>query len=198
VTDATNLLQGCLRLPGARQQQRHRRLLPASDNTRHRTGKRRPHRRGVQPVPALRRPSPAKGGSWPSPPGAPTTPPAAAPAEDVFGRDRSVAPAGDHPAQRPRQRHRPRPGGDRIPRPSRATATLWRTSPPAPDLVTDDSNGLTDVFAYDRAKSQTARVSLGLSGAQPDGPSGTDSPPRPVGRRPVRGLRLPGHEPGGR
>jgi len=47
----------------------------------------------------------------------------------------------------------------------------------APDLVTDDSNGLTDVFAYDRAKSQTARVSLGLSGAQPDGPSGTDSPP---------------------
>ncbi|MDQ1506707.1 MAG: hypothetical protein QOD57_4434, partial [Actinomycetota bacterium] len=47
----------------------------------------------------------------------------------------------------------------------------------APDLVTDDSNGMADVFVHDRATNQTARVSLGLSGAQPDGPSGTDSPP---------------------
>ncbi|MCA1844643.1 MAG: hypothetical protein LC792_15915, partial [Actinobacteria bacterium] len=47
----------------------------------------------------------------------------------------------------------------------------------APDLVTDDSNGLTDVFVSDRAKSETTRVSLGLAGAQPDGPSAVDSAP---------------------
>ncbi|MCA1844485.1 MAG: hypothetical protein LC792_15105, partial [Actinobacteria bacterium] len=47
----------------------------------------------------------------------------------------------------------------------------------APDLVTDDSNGLTDVFVSDRAKKETTRISLGLSGAQADGPSAVDSPP---------------------
>src|SRR5205085_9443575 len=34
-----------------------------------------------------------------------------------------------------------------------------------------------DVFVYDRAKSVTSRVTLGMSGAQANGPSGTDSPP---------------------
>ena len=47
----------------------------------------------------------------------------------------------------------------------------------APDLVGDDSNGLTDVFVSDRTKNETVRVSLGLSGAQANGPSGTDSAP---------------------
>ncbi|HEV7689025.1 MAG TPA: hypothetical protein VGQ80_20780, partial [Acidimicrobiia bacterium] len=45
------------------------------------------------------------------------------------------------------------------------------------DLVTDDSNGMADVFVHDRATNQTARVSLGANGAQANGPSGTDSPP---------------------
>ena len=47
----------------------------------------------------------------------------------------------------------------------------------APDLVGDDGNGLTDVFVYDQAKQETTRVSLGLSGAQANGASATDSAP---------------------
>jgi len=47
----------------------------------------------------------------------------------------------------------------------------------ASDLVTDDSNGVSDVFVYDRATQSTARVSVGPGGGQANGPSATDSPP---------------------
>src|SRR5581483_6819962 len=47
----------------------------------------------------------------------------------------------------------------------------------ASDLVTDDSNGVSDVFVYDRGARTTSRVSVGPGGAQANGPSAVDSPP---------------------
>jgi Tol biopolymer transport system component len=47
----------------------------------------------------------------------------------------------------------------------------------APDLVTDDSNNMTDVFVSDRGRNETALVSRGLNGAAADGPSAVDSAP---------------------
>jgi Tol biopolymer transport system component len=41
----------------------------------------------------------------------------------------------------------------------------------APDMVTDDHNGVADVFRHDRASNTTKRVSLNRSGGDPDGAS---------------------------
>jgi Tol biopolymer transport system component len=98
------------------------------------------------------------------------------PAADVFGRDRGASPGvtkllsapADGPALGPAVTEFPVLSGD-----GRTVAFVSA----AADLVTDDQNGFPDVFVHDRAGSQTSRVSLGVGGAQPNGPSGTDSPP---------------------
>ncbi len=47
----------------------------------------------------------------------------------------------------------------------------------APDLVTDDSNNVTDVFVSDRARNETIRISRGPNGVQANGSSAIDSAP---------------------
>ena len=119
------------------------------------------------------------------------------PAADVFGRDRGVSPGvtkllsapADGPALGPAVTEFPVLSGD-----GQTVAFISA----AADLVTDDQNALPDVFVHDRARNQTSRVSLGVGGTQPNGPSGTDSPPAPVGRRPDRRVLLRGFQPGDR
>ncbi|MDQ1502031.1 MAG: hypothetical protein QOI86_5371 [Actinomycetota bacterium] len=94
---------------------------------------------------------------------------------DVFGRDRGASPV-TRRLSAPADGTAVAPAVTEFPAISADGRTVAFVSA-APDLVTDDSNGMADVFVHDRATNQTARVSLGLSGAQPDGPSGTDSPP---------------------
>jgi Tol biopolymer transport system component len=95
---------------------------------------------------------------------------------EVFGRDRSTtpgttarlsAPAGG-PAVGPAVTESPAISGD---------GNIVAYASAASDLVTDDSNSLTDVFVSDRARKETTRVSRGLSGAQTNGSSAVDSAP---------------------
>ncbi len=95
---------------------------------------------------------------------------------EVYGRDRSTtpgtttrlsAPAGG-PALGPAVTESPAISGD---------GNIVAYASAASDLVTDDSNSLTDVFVSDRARKETTRVSRGLSGAQANGSSAVDSAP---------------------
>ena len=95
---------------------------------------------------------------------------------EVYGRDRSTtpgvtarlsAPAGG-PALGPAVTEAPAISGD---------GNIVAYASAASDLVTDDSNSLTDVFVSDRARKETTRVSGGLSGAQANGSSAVDSAP---------------------
>ena len=100
------------------------------------------------------------------------------PGADVFARRRALpgATAGtallsgpaDGPAVGPAVTELPAISGD-------GTTVAYVST--ASDLVTDDSNGVSDVFVYDRAAKATTRVSVGPGGAQANGPSATDSPP---------------------
>ena len=95
---------------------------------------------------------------------------------EVFGRDRSTTPGTtarlstppDGPALGPAVTESPDISAD-------GNVVVYASA--ASDLVTDDSNSLTDVFVSDRARQQTTRVSRGLSGAQANGSSAVDSPP---------------------
>src|SRR5205085_11303083 len=98
------------------------------------------------------------------------------PGAEVYERDRGSAPGVTTRLSAPTKGTALGPAVTEFPALSGDGRTVAYASG-APDLVADDSNGLTDVFVYDRATSETARVSLGLSGAQANGPSATDSPP---------------------
>jgi Tol biopolymer transport system component len=96
---------------------------------------------------------------------------------EIFGRDRATtpattallsAPADGGPALGPAATEFPAISAD---------GNVVAYASAAPDLVPDDSNNMTDVFVTDRTRKETARISRGLSGAQPDGPSAVDSPP---------------------
>ncbi len=95
---------------------------------------------------------------------------------EVFGRDRSTTPGtttrlsgpADGPALGPALTESPAISGD---------GNIVAYASAASDLVTDDSNSLTDVFVSDRARKETIRVSRGLSGAQANGSSAVDSAP---------------------
>ncbi|HET9769577.1 MAG TPA: hypothetical protein VFS16_01715, partial [Acidimicrobiia bacterium] len=95
---------------------------------------------------------------------------------DVYGRNRGASPAQTTLLSAPPNGEALGPAVSEFPARS-ADGQVVAYASAAPDLVTDDGNGLTDVFVYDRARKETARVSLGLGGAQPDGPSATDSAP---------------------
>ena len=60
----------------------------------------------------------------------------------------------------------------------------------ATNLVADDRNGVRDVFV--NQDGTIKRVSLGANFAEANGPSSVAGP---VGRRPLRGLRLGGRQP---
>ena len=111
---------------------------------------------------------------------------------DVFGRNRGVPPGGtatrlSAPAGGPALG----PAVTEFPCPLRATGSVvaYASAAPGP-RHRRQSTSMTDVFVSDRAKAQTIRVSLGLNGAQPDGPSGDRLAAGPVGRRPDRRLLL--------
>jgi Tol biopolymer transport system component len=95
---------------------------------------------------------------------------------EVFGRDRGTTPGtttrlsapADGPALGPAATEFPAISGD---------GRIVAYASAAPDLVTDDSNNLTDVFVSDRARNETTRVSRGPNGAQANGPSAVDSAP---------------------
>jgi Tol biopolymer transport system component len=95
---------------------------------------------------------------------------------DVFGRDRSVAPALTRRLSAPTNGTALGPALTGFPVISADGLTVAYASA-APDLVTDDGNGLMDVFVSDRARNETTRISIGVSGAQTNGPSATDSAP---------------------
>ncbi|HEV7862987.1 MAG TPA: hypothetical protein VGR20_09810, partial [Acidimicrobiia bacterium] len=95
---------------------------------------------------------------------------------DVFGRNRGATPGVTTRVSAPTNGTALGPAMTEFPALSGDGKTVAYVSA-APDLVTDDSNGLTDVFVSDRVRNETTRVSLGLNGAQANGPSGTDSPP---------------------
>ena len=95
---------------------------------------------------------------------------------EVFARDRSTTPGtttrlsapADGPALGPAVTESPAISSD---------GNIVAYASAASDLVTDDSNSLTDVFVSDRARKETIRVSRGLSGAQANGSSAVDSAP---------------------
>ena len=95
---------------------------------------------------------------------------------DVFARNRGTTPGVTALLSAPSDGPALGPAGTELPAISADGNTVAYVSA-ASDLVTDDSNGQSDVFVYDRAGNLTSRVSLGMSGAQANGPSGTDSPP---------------------
>ena len=95
---------------------------------------------------------------------------------EVYGRDRGVTPGVTRRLSAPTNGTALGPAMTEFPVMS-ADGRFVAFASGAPDLVTDDSNGVTDVFIADRAKNETTRVTLGLNGGQPNGPSGTDSPP---------------------
>ena len=98
------------------------------------------------------------------------------PGSEVFGRDRSVTPGvttrlsapTNGAALGPAVTEHPALSGD-------GKVVVYASA--ASDLVTDDHNGLLDVFVSDRSRNETTRVTVGLGGAQPDGPSAADSAP---------------------
>ena len=98
------------------------------------------------------------------------------PGAEVYKRDRSSTPAATTRLSAPLNGTALGPAETGFPAISGDGNTVAYVSA-ASDLVTDDSNGVSDVFVYDRAKNVTSRVSLGMSGAQANGPSGTDSAP---------------------
>jgi Tol biopolymer transport system component len=95
---------------------------------------------------------------------------------DVFGRNRSTSPGQTALLSAPANGDAVGPAVTEFPVVS-ADGQIVAFASAAGDLATDDVNELTDVFVSDRARNQTARVSLGLNGAQANGPSATDSPP---------------------
>ncbi|HKY74786.1 MAG TPA: hypothetical protein VJS45_01495, partial [Acidimicrobiia bacterium] len=95
---------------------------------------------------------------------------------EVYGRDRSTtpgtttrlsAPAGG-PALGPAVTEFPAISGD-------GNIVVYASA--ASDLVSDDSNSLTDVFVSDRARKETTRVSRAPNGTQANGSSAVDSAP---------------------
>jgi Tol biopolymer transport system component len=95
---------------------------------------------------------------------------------EVFGRDRSTTPGTTARLSAPPAGPALGPAVTESPAIS-ADGNIVVYSSAASDLVTDDSNSLTDVFVSDRGRQQTNRVSRGLSGAQANGSSAVDSPP---------------------
>jgi Tol biopolymer transport system component len=95
---------------------------------------------------------------------------------EVFGRDRSTTPGTTARLSTPPTGPALGPAVTESPAIS-ADGNVVVYASAASDLVTDDSNSLTDVFVSDRARQQTTRVSRGLSGAQANGSSAIDSAP---------------------
>jgi Tol biopolymer transport system component len=100
------------------------------------------------------------------------------PGADVFARQRATpgATAGTTRLSAPSNGPAVGPALTELPAISADGTTVAYVST-ASDLVTDDSNGVSDVFVYDRAATATKRVSVGPGGVQANGPSATDSPP---------------------
>jgi len=95
---------------------------------------------------------------------------------EVFGRDRSTTPGTTTRLSTPAGGPALGPAVTESPAIS-ADGNIVAYASAASDLVTDDSNSLTDVFVSDRAHKETTRVSRGLSGAQANGSSAVDSAP---------------------
>jgi Tol biopolymer transport system component len=98
------------------------------------------------------------------------------PGSEVFGRDRSVTPGVTTRFSAPTNGTALGPAVTEFPALSGDGKVVVYASA-ASDLVSDDSNGLLDVFVSDRSRNETTRVTVGLNGAQPDGPSAADSAP---------------------
>ena len=62
---------------------------------------------------------------------------------------------------------------------------MWRFSSSASNLVPGDTNGVSDVFVYDRQTDTIERVSLAADGTQGNGSSTVRLDQR---RRPLRGV----------
>ena len=95
---------------------------------------------------------------------------------DVYGRDRGVTPGVTRRLSAPTNGVALGPAATEFPVIS-GDGRFVAFASGAPDLVSDDSNGVSDVFVADRVRNETTRVTLGLNGAQSNGPSGTDSAP---------------------